>query len=529
MRADQKPRLDGDILRHAAERYPEKTALIDGDIRRTYGEANERIHRLASGLRSLGLSPGDHIAILANNSHRYWETCYVADIAGMPLAPLNTRLAAHELAFILSDAEVKAVLIGSEFLELYDQFKAETPDVQYAILLDGELVDGLVHYEALIANNEPLAESARAWDENDMINLCYTGGTTGLPKGVMLTQKNLVSHAINAVSAIGFSESDVWMHAAPMFHLADAWTCYAVTQKGGAHVFVDRFAPEATLDAIQKHRVTKTVLVPTMINALVHFPGVADYDTRSLDHLFFGAAPMSVDRINAAVKIFGPVLFQAYGMTETSPILTLMLPEFVRYDGSPQDTARLASCGRAIPGVTVRLVDEKTREDVRPGEIGEIIAKGDNVMAGYWKRETETAAALQNGYMRTGDLATVDEDGFIFIVDRAKDMIVTGGENVYSAEVENALYSHPGVLEAAVIGVPDECWGEVVQAIIVPKDNARVSEDDIIAHCRKLIAGYKVPKRVVFQSDPLPKSGPGKILKAELRKPYWAGKEKGIN
>jgi long-chain acyl-CoA synthetase len=216
-------------------------------------------------------------------------------------------------------------------------------------------------------------------------------------------------------------------------------------------------------------------------------------------------------------------------MTETAPLLTVMLPDFVSYDGSPQDTARLASCGRAIAGVTVRVVDEKTGENVRPGQVGEVIAKGANVMAGYWKREEETASALRGGYMHTGDLATVDEDGFIFIVDRAKDMIVTGGENVYSAEVENALYEHPGVLEAAVIGVPDAHWGEAVQAIIVPKDGAKVSEDDIIAHCRKLIAGYKVPKRVIFQNDPLPKSGPGKILKTELRKPYWAGKEKGIN
>jgi len=525
MQAGPKPRLLGDVLRQAVERHSTKTALIDGDVRRTYGEANERIHRLASGLLTLGLSPGDHIAILANNSHRYWEIYYVADVAGMPLAPLNTRLAAHELAFILNDAEVKALLIGPEFLGLYDQFKAETPDVRHTILLSGELADGLLDYEALISNNKPLTESVREWNENDMLNLCYTGGTTGRPKGVMLTQRNIVSNAANSVLTLGLSKCDVWLHAAPMFHLADAWACFGVTEAGGTHVFVDRFTPEGTLEAIQEHRVTKTVLVPTMINVLVHFPGVAAYDTSSLNHLIFGAAPMSVDRLKAAVEIFGPVLFQAYGMTETSPLLTAMLPDFVSYDGSPRDTARLASCGRPVAGVNVRVVDEKTGEDVRPGEVGEIIAKGANVMAGYWRREEETASALQNGYLRTGDLATVDEDGFIFIVDRAKDMIISGGENVYSAEVENALYSHADVLEVAVIGVPDERWGEAVQAVIVTKDSAKISEHDIIAHCRKLIAGYKVPKRVVFRSDPLPKSGPGKILKTELRKPYWAGKE----
>ncbi|MEE9264851.1 MAG: long-chain-fatty-acid--CoA ligase [Vicinamibacteria bacterium] len=518
-----------DLLGHAVKLYSDKTALIDGDVRRTYGEANERIHRLASGLLSLDLTPGDHIAILANNSHRYWETYFVADIAGMPLAPLNTRLAAHELEFILRDGEVKALLIGPEFLELYDQFKGETPDIQHAILLGGDPTDGLLDYEDLISNNKPLAKSVREWDENDMLNLCYTGGTTGLPKGVMLTQRNIVANATNAAMTFGFTENDVWMHAAPIFHLADAWACYSVTMMGGAHVFVDRFTPRDTLEAIQEHRVTKTILVPTMINFLVNFPGVEEYDTSSLERILFGAAPMPLDRLQEALKIFGPVLFQVYGMTETAPLMTAMLPGSVTYDGSPEDTARLASCGREVAGVNVRVVDEKTGEDVRPGQVGEIIARGENVMAGYWNREEETASALENGYMHTGDLATIDKDGFIFIVDRAKDMIVSGGENVYSAEVENALYEHPCILEAAVIGVPDEIWGEAVQAFIVPKDGANLSEDDIIAHCRKLIAGYKVPKRVVIQSDPLPKSGPGKILKTDLRKAYWAGREKAVN
>ena len=212
-----------DILGRAVQLYPDNTAVIDGDVRRTYAEADERIHRLASGLLSLGLAPGDHIGILANNSHRYFETYFVADVVGMPLAPLNTRLAAHELEFILNDGEVKALLIGQEFLELYHQFKDKTPGIRHVILLDGDSSSDLLAYEELIANNEPLAESAREWDENDMLNLCYTGGTTGLPKGVMLTQRNVVANAINTVMAFGFNERDVWLHAAPMYHLADAY------------------------------------------------------------------------------------------------------------------------------------------------------------------------------------------------------------------------------------------------------------------------------------------------------------------
>jgi len=518
-----------DILKHAVKLYSNKTAFIDGDIRRTYGEANERVHRLASGLLSLGLKPGDHIAILANNSHRYWETYFVADIAGMPLAPLNTRLAASELEFILNDGEIKALLIGPEFLPLYEQFKGATPGIQHTILLGGEAMDGLLDYEDLIAKNEPLAESVRDWDEDDMLNLCYTGGTTGLPKGVMLTQKNIVANARNAIMSVGFTERDVWMHAAPMFHLADAWACYSLTMVGGTHVFLGQFTPQGTMEILQDQKVTKTILVPTMINFLLNFPGVEDYDTSSLEYMLFGASPMPVDRLQAAVKLFGPILFQAYGMTETAPLLTAMTPGSLTFDGSAADIERMASCGREIPGVDVRVVNEATGEDVQPGEVGEIIAKGDNVMAGYWKREEETAAALRDGYMHTSDLATIDKDGYIFIVDRAKDMIVSGGENVYSAEVENALYEYEGVLEAAVIGVPDERWGEAVQAIIVPKEGASFTEEDIIAHCKTLIAGYKVPKKVLIQSEPLPKSGPGKILKTELRKPFWADKEKAVN
>jgi long-chain acyl-CoA synthetase len=238
---------------------------------------------------------------------------------------------------------------------------------------------------------------------------------------------------------------------------------------------------------------------------------------------------MPVDRLMAAKNALGPKFCQAYGMTETSPLLTAMKLEWTRYQGSEAETARLASCGRQVSGVEVRVVNQETGEDVKPGEVGEIIARGPNVMLGYWNRPKETAEALRGGYMHTGDLATIDQENFIFIVDRAKDMIISGGENVYSTEVENALYDHPDVLEAAVIGIPDDQWGEAVLAVVVPKEGKTPTEHEIIEHCRKLIAGYKCPKKVVFQDTPLPKSGPGKILKTELRKPYWAGQERQVH
>ncbi len=290
-----------DVLAHAVKLYPDKPALIDGDVTYTYRQADERVRRLAAGLLSLGLKPGDHIAILANNSHRYWETYFVADMAGMPLAPLNIRLAASELEFILNDGEIKGLLLGMEYIELYNQFKAKVPGIEHVILLHGESTDGLADYERLVAANQPLETSVREWSESDMLNLCYTGGTTGLPKGVMLSQRNVVSNAMHAVLTMGFTERDVWMHVAPMFHLADAWACYAFTMVGGTHTFIPGFTPQGTLEAIEKHRVTKTILVPTMVNFLVNFPGAGNFDTSSLDLVLFGASPMPTDRLSRLV------------------------------------------------------------------------------------------------------------------------------------------------------------------------------------------------------------------------------------
>ena len=518
-----------DVLSHALKLWPDKVAIIDGDTRYTYRQADERVRRLASGLHGLGVKPGENIAILANNSHRYWETYFVADIAGTPLAPLNIRLSAKELEFILNDGDVKALFLGPEYVDLYDQFREGTPGIKHVILIGGDAGESFIDYDQLVASSAPLEGSARDWDENDMLNLCYTGGTTGLPKGVMLSQRNVVSNAEHAIMTFGFKENDVWLHVAPMFHLADAWACYSFTMVGGTHVFIPGFAPAATLEAIQNHGVTRTILVPTMINFLINFPDTAKYDTSTLQMVAYGASPMPVDRLQAAVKLFGPKFVQAYGMTETAPLLTAMQAHWTLFDGTPEDTRRLASCGREISGVEVRIVDEETGEDVKPGQVGEIVARGPNVMLGYWKRGPETEAALRDGYMHTGDLATIDDQNFIYIVDRAKDMIISGGENVYSTEVESAIYEHPAILEAAVIGVPDEQWGEAVLAVVVCREGQTVTEAEIVTHCKTLIAGYKTPKRVVVQSEPLPKSGPGKILKTELRKPFWEGKERMVN
>jgi long-chain acyl-CoA synthetase len=513
--------LVGDLLEHAESLYGERTALVDGDTTLTFREAGVRIRRVAGGLLGLGLHPGVHIAILANNSHRYYESYFAAHYAGMPLAPLNIRLAADELEFIMQDGEIRALLVGPEYLELLASFRHKLPDLEHVIVLGETTADGTISYESLVEGSDPVAKAARDWHEDDLLNLCYTGGTTGLPKGVMLTQRNVIANAQHIQMTFGFHEEDAWLHVAPMFHLADAWACYVMTMMGAKQVFIPGFGPDAFLGAVQAEKVTASILVPTMVNFVINHPSVRDYDVSSLRVVLFGGSPMAVNRVQAAKEIFGPIVCQAYGMTETAPLLTSQKLEWLDYD-TPAGIERLASCGREVIGVRLRLVDDEGH-DVPAGGVGEIVARGQNVMKGYWKRPEETEDALRGGWMHTGDVARVDEQGFYYIVDRAKDMIISGGENIYTTEVENALYEHPSVLEAAVIGIPNEQWGEAVHAVVMLRPDHSASDDELIEYCHSRIAGYKCPKSVSFSEEPLPKSGPGKILKTDLRMPFWAG------
>ena len=342
--------LVGDILERSVALYGDRTAVIEGGLQRTYAETAVRIRSLAAGILATGVEPGQHIGILASNSHRYLETYFAAHYAGTPLAPLNMRLSAPELEFIINDGELRALLVGPEFVELLESFRDRLPKLEHVILLADSAPDGMHAYEELVAGNAPLAAAARDWQEDDMLNLCYTGGTTGLPKGVMLSQRNVVSNAQHIQMTFAFEEPDVWLHAAPMFHLADAWACYSITAAGGAHAFIPGFAPDPFLAVVQDARVTSTILVPTMINFVVNHPNVRDYDLSSLRALLFGASPMPTDRILAAKEIFGPILAQAYGMTETAPLLTAQRLEWLDYD-TPEGIERLASCGRQVQGV----------------------------------------------------------------------------------------------------------------------------------------------------------------------------------
>ncbi len=519
--------LLNDMLSRAVGLFGGEPALVHEDWRPTYRELDTRVKKLAAALQGLGLRQREHVAILSNNSTRYMETYLAIPEAGLVLSPINIRLAPPEAAFILNDGEIKALLIEREFLPLLNQIRGDLEMLEHVILMDGEGEDGVLGYEELVAAADPSRIEPPGWSEEEMAFLCYTGGTTGLPKGVMLSHRNVVAKCLHAIQLAEFNERMVWLHVSPMFHAADYWSCFAVSVVGGLHVFIDRFDPVRTLGLIEQHRVTHLLLVPTMINLIQDRPEARQTDLSSVQRILYGSAPMPVERLRTAIQLFGPVLQHLYGQTETAPFLTTTTLKGVDPDGTEAQQRRLLSCGQPVLGVELRIVDAEGRA-VPTGQVGEIVARGPNVMSGYWKRPEETAATLRDGWIHTGDLAYMDEDQYVYILDRAKDMIITGGENVYSTEVEDVLYRHPAVQEAAVIGVPHETWGEAVQALVVLRAGGRAAPEELIAHCHELIAGYKCPKSVDFVEE-LPKSGAGKILKSELRRPYWEGQQRMVH
>jgi long-chain acyl-CoA synthetase len=505
-------------LRRSVRLWPEKLAVVDGPHHFTYAELNERVNRLANALIDLGVQRGDRVGVLMFNSFRYLELYYAVNVAGGIIVPLNYRLAVPELSFMLNDCAARLLFVNHEFLDAARQFQADCPSLEALILAeDGPALPGWLAYEELLASAVTVCPVVTV-QESDIAGIFYTGGTTSLPKGVMLSHRNLVDNAYRAIIQLGYGPDDVYLHAAPMFHLADGSATCAVTQLGGTHAHVRAFNPESVLRCIERDRITSIVLVPTMITALINSPMITEVDLSSFRRLSYGGSPIAATTLRRAMELLGCEFRQVYGMTEAAPILTTLSPKDHRLDQS-EGSRRLRSAGQACIGIDLKVVDEAEREVVS-GTVGEILVRGDNVMLGYWERPEETAGALRGGWYHTGDLGTMDEDGYIYIVDRKKDMIISGGENIYSVEVEHALASHPSVLECAVIGVPDDKWGESVLGVVVLRAGHEVGLEDLIAHCRERIAHYKAPKAIVF-AESLPKSGAGKILKRELREVYW--------
>ncbi|MGD9924194.1 MAG: class I adenylate-forming enzyme family protein [Pseudorhodoplanes sp.] len=512
-------------LRRAAQVKPAGVAAIDGAHHHTWSETVSRVARAAGVLREAGLSTGGRVAILALNSHRYFEIYYAIPWAGGAIVPLNTRLALPELQYILEDSGAEILVVDEHFVDAARTIRERVPALRMLLhIADTPAPNGFSGYEALIAAGKPAQDAER--HGSDLAGIFYTGGSTGKAKGVMLSHDNLVTNAVNGCYMIGYDPTSVYLHAAPMCYLTDGMSTLSITMAAGTHVFIPRFEVEACLDAMTEHGVTNIALVPTMIGMIVNSPGIEKRDLSHLRQFMFGSSPITEGTLKRAVELWPDMKFlHGWGMTELSPIGS-MIPHHLRDPKVAGD--RLKSCGVAPPNVEVIIADEEGREVPR-GTIGEILVRGPIVMQGYWNKPEETAKALRGGWLHTGDAAIMDDEGLIYIVDRLKDMIISGGENVYSTEVENAISVMPEVAEVSVIGIPDPKWGEAVHAIVVPRNGATVTAEAVQAHCRNLIAGYKCPRSVELRTEPLPVSAAGKIQKNVLREPFWREKEKRVN
>lgn len=495
-----------DPLEHARLTAAHKEAVVCGQDRLDYEAVWSRCRRLAGHLASLGLQRGDRVAIVAQNCHRYLEAYLAIPSAGYIIVPLNARSTIPELEYSARDSQAR-VLLTDRAPSALDSF------FEHVV----RLPDG---YEQAIADAEP-ADLGVDIDENDLAGIFYTGGTTGKAKGVMLTHRNLMANTWTALSWAHLTHNDRWLIMAPLFHAAGTCSVLATVWVTGTQVIVPSTNPSDVLDMIEHERVTVTLAVPTLLAAITDEQFARPRDMSTLRLMSHGASPVATEILRRAAKAFPEAeLLHLYGTTETSPIAT-NLPHEELLLGTPE--AR--SCGYPALGVQVQ-VRSLEGAALPPGEVGEVVIRGANVTVGYWKKPEETAAALRDGWYHTGDLGYLDEHCRLYLVDRLKDMVVTGGENVYTVEVEDALYSHPGVAEAAVFGVPDARWGESLYAVVVPR--TEVTSEELVEYCRERISGFKIPKHIDVRAEPLPKSGAGKVLKRELREPFWAEHETRI-
>jgi long-chain acyl-CoA synthetase len=512
-------------LRRALQVNPDGLAVVCGERRHSWREVGARAARLASAIHALGARVGDRVAILSMNSDRYLELYLAAGWAGAVIVPLNIRWSPLENEDALRDCRAEILFVDKAFAPVAATLVKAIPGLKLVYADDGETPAGMENYEALIARSEPVPDAMRGRD--DLAGIFYTGGTTGRSKGVMLSHGNLMANALNALGEGLWPGTSVYLHAAPMFHLANGAAMYSVLLSGGSNVVIQGFTPDGVAAAIQQNRVTDVLLVPTMIQMFVDHLTLGNYDLSSLKRIAYGASPISDAVLMRAMKALPHVEFvQAYGMTELSPIATVL--HWKEHIGDGRAKGRHRAAGRVTLGCEIKVVDANDQV-VPTGTVGEIAVRGDVVMMGYWERPEETARAVIDGWMHTGDGGYMDADGFVYIVDRVKDMIISGGENIYSAEVENALAQHPAVAQCAVIGIPNERWGEQVHAIVVTKSGAAASPDELMEFCKTLIAGYKCPRSVDVTTTPLPLSGAGKVLKRELRKPFWESRERDVS
>ncbi|HEX8089455.1 MAG TPA: fatty acid--CoA ligase [Blastocatellia bacterium] len=508
--------------------FGDKIGIVDGDARLTYRQYGERCDRLSNAITGLGVGRGERVAWLGYNSHELLEAYYGVVQMGAVLLPLNIRLTPAEIAFILNDSESVALFYNRDFLPIVEGVREHASTIKHYIQLEGG--GDAPGYEALLsaagADFTPLGDIK----DDDLAELFYTSGTTANPKGVMMTHRNLYLHAMQVIAGLGVKDSIVQLHTIPLFHVNGWGTPHTLTCMGARHIVMKKFDPTEVLELIQRERVTNFAMVPTMATALINHPRVKEYDLSSLDYIAIGGAASPVELMREVEDRLGCRCYGGYGLTETIPVLTQsFIKDHLKDLPDAERWSRQAMAGYPMPGVEMDIFDVDDKPVPHDGaSVGEVVVRADNVMAGYWKQPEDTASVMRNGWFHTGDMAVVDGEGYYLIVDRKKDIIISGGENIASIEIEKAIYSHPAVFECAVIAIPDDRWGEVPKALVVIKPGQAAGEQDLIDHCRTKLPGFKVPKSIEF-FDSLPKGGTGKILKKELREKYWAGYERRVH
>ena len=490
-------------LGRAARYFPEQPALASTGTRTSFRELYARVSSTAGALTRHGFKTGDRLALLLPNETEYIELVYACAWLGVTAVPLNTRLAAREIDGILTDAHPHGLIRHSSL-------PIPTVKVPWQVVLD---------QESLRADRDSVPEPI--YDPNAILALIYTSGTTGRPKGVEMRHSNILENLYHASYWLPFEVGSVYLHAAPLFHIADFPSMFGAPAFGACQVTIPKFNPKTFCETVHRERVTHTVLVPTMINMLTQFPELTKYDLTNLQHLGYGGSPMAPELVHRTRQVLSNVkLVQVYGLSETGFLTGLFDHEHTE--------DKLTSCGRPCVGVDVRVVDDSGKE-VSAGQKGELVARGANIMRSYWNNAQETDRSFRDGFFRTGDVGYQDANGYFYILDRLKDMIVTGGENVYSGEVEAVIYTHPAVREVAVFGIPDPKWGEIVNAVVVLKPGKTLTAEELIAYCRQSLANFKVPRSIEFSDTELPKSGSGKILKKVLRERFWIHQERAVS
>jgi long-chain acyl-CoA synthetase len=511
-------------LARAAQVRGGSTAVICGDRVWTWAQVADRVARAAGGLAKLGLHQGQRLAILSLNNDRYFELFLAVPHAGGVVVPLNARWSEIELADAIEDSEPTILAVDDALLEMGRALVARRPSLKL-LSIGEEMTPDLSHYDSLAQESGQIDDARSAGD--DLYGIFYTGGTTGRSKGVMLSHRNVLMGAAVAHCEGYYREDAVYLVAAPFFHASGSWPVIALTASAGSAVILPAFDPRAVLAAIKKHRATESLLVPTMLQMLIEHPDFQTTDLSSFRTIVYGASPITAALLERAVTALPHTQFiQAYGMTELSPQCTALHHRYLL--GEYRETGVSRAAGRVCYGLEIRIVDEND-DEVPRRQVGEICVRGDTVMLGYWRRPEETKAALRGGWMHTGDGGRMDENGFVYVVDRVKDMIITGGENVYSIEVENALAQHPAVSQCVVIGVPSEKWVERVHAVVILHEGAQATDQDLIAYVRTKLAGYKVPRSIEFRTDPFPMTAANKYNKRALREPYWVGRDSRIS